>query len=126
MLGERQLRQDRKAPRQIGQLHQYDAKSVLSSVQVLIIDLDGRLLMIGQGQPHFGWNLTPRATIAPIWRRRPFPTAGLVEQFRSVAEPADRGVLLLDFRSFMLDSRSQAERDHARRFPATQMRGLKT
>ena len=31
-----------------GQLHQYDAKSVLSSVQVLIFDLDGKLLMNGQ------------------------------------------------------------------------------
>lgn len=31
-----------------GQLHQYDSKSVLSSVQVLIFDLDGNLLMNGQ------------------------------------------------------------------------------
>jgi hypothetical protein len=30
------------------QLHQYDAKSVLSSVQVLIFGVDGRLLMNGQ------------------------------------------------------------------------------
>lgn len=30
------------------QLHQYDSKSVLSSVQVLIFDLDGKLLMNGQ------------------------------------------------------------------------------
>ena len=30
------------------QLHQYDSKSVLSSVQVLILDLEGNLLMNGQ------------------------------------------------------------------------------
>ena len=30
------------------QLHQYDAKSVLSSVQVLIFDLEGNLLLNGQ------------------------------------------------------------------------------
>lgn len=30
------------------QLHQYDSKSVLSSVQVLIFDLEGKLLMNGQ------------------------------------------------------------------------------
>ena len=30
------------------QLHQYDAQSVLSSVQVLIFDLEGKLLMNGQ------------------------------------------------------------------------------
>jgi hypothetical protein len=29
-------------------LHQYDSKSILSSVQVLILDLDGNLLMNGQ------------------------------------------------------------------------------